>query len=131
MAIISTRIKSCDYFIFLQPLDLCEFGNTTSAFAAGQINSNEAFRYYLRDNIRNNYLFAALVINVENVSLVYKAYTFDHLKSYGTTIIVVSVKIIWFYPDYGLIVHSRCKSSNDEEVFIKPHMPSLHLWLNS
>ena len=121
-------------FYFLQPLDPCEFGNTTSAFAAGQINSNEAFRYYLRHTIRNSYLSAALVINVENVSLVYKAYTFYNFESYGTTIIVVSVKIIillWFYPDYGLIVHLRCKSSNDEEVFIKPHMPSVHLWLNS
>ena len=123
-------------FYFLQPLDPCEFGNTTSAFAAGQSNSEEAFGYHLSDNIRNGYLSATLMINVENVSLVYKAYTFyyNNFESYGTTIIVVSVKIIillWFYPDYGLIVHLRCKSSNDEEVFIKPHMPSVHLWLNS
>ena len=80
---------------FLQPLDPCEFGNTTSAFAAGQSNPEQAFVYYLSNNIRNGYLSTVLTINVENVSLVYKAYSFFNVESmtYGTTILVVSAVI--------------------------------------
>ena len=110
------------WFIFLQPLDPCEFGNTTSAFAAGQSNSEQAFGYYLSDNIRNGYLYlsAILTINVENVSLVYKAYTFFNVESYGTTIIVVSaiiiiITLIIMNCFSSLFVHSCWKSSNDED----------------